>query len=235
MEALARITASMQRACEGVGVPIVTGDTKVVDRGKGDGVYVNTSGVGIVRADIEIGPDRARPGDRVLLSGAIAAHGIAVLSVREGLEFDAEIESDSAPLDQLVQGLLEAAAPHVHTLRDPTRGGVSSALNEIAQASQVGIRLIEHALVVDEQVQGACEILGLDPLYVANEGTCLAIVAPDAAEFAVDAMRRSPLGTRAAIVGEVTSANPGIVTLRSRIGGERVVDLLSGEQLPRIC
>ena len=225
----------MQKACEVVGVPIVTGDTKVVDRGKGDGVYVNTSGVGIVRADLEIGPDRARPGDKVLLSGAIAAHGIAILSVREGLHFDTEIESDSAPLDQLVQGLLDTAAPHVHTLRDPTRGGVSSALNEIAQASQVGIRLIEHALVVDEQVQGACEILGLDPLYVANEGKCLAIVAPDSAELAIDAMRRSPLGARAAIVGEVTAANPGIVTLRSRIGGERVVDMLSGEQLPRIC
>ena len=235
MAELAKVTASMHRACQSVGVSIVTGDTKVVDRGKGDGVYINTSGIGIIRAGLELGPHRARPGDRVVLSGAIAAHGIAILSVREGLQFDTEIISDSAPLDRLVQALLDAVAAHVHSLRDPTRGGVSSALNEIARASQVGIRLFERALVIDEQVQGACEILGLDPLYVANEGKCLAIVAPDAAELAVQTMQSSPQGERAAIVGEVTADNPGLVTLRSRIGGERVVDMLSGEQLPRIC
>lgn len=235
IECLARVTDSMQRAAQSCQVSIVTGDTKVVDRGKGDGVYINTTGIGLVRAGVELGPERARPGDKVLLSGAIGAHGVAILSVREGLEFEAEIQSDSAPLIELVEGLLDAVAPQVRVLRDPTRGGVSSALNEIARASGVGMRLWERAIVVDEQVRGACEILGLDPLYVANEGKCLAIVDPDAAEPALEAMRRSPLGARAAIVGEVVADHAGVVTIQSSIGAERIVDMLSGEQLPRIC
>ncbi|HSN73490.1 MAG TPA: hydrogenase expression/formation protein HypE [Anaerolineae bacterium] len=235
MEDLWRVVQSMQAAALAVGVPIVTGDTKVVDRGKGDGIYINTSGIGLVPAGVQIAPIRARPGDRVLLSGAIAVHGIAIMSVREGLAFETELRSDSAPLHRLVDAMLAAGGEHVHVLRDPTRGGVASALNEIAKSAQVGIRLHETRIPVGDAVRGACEILGLDPLYVANEGKCLALVAPDAAEAVLAAMQADPLGQEAAIVGEVTTEHPGRVMLRSRIGGTRVVDMLSGEQLPRIC
>lgn len=235
MEELWRVTQSMKRAAERVGVPIVTGDTKVVDRGKGDGVFVNTTGIGSVAAGIEVDPLRARPGDLVLLSGTIAVHGIAVMSVREGLEFETTLESDSAPLYDLVQDVLDAAGADVHVLRDPTRGGVASATNEIAARAGVGILLDERSIPVREEVRGACEILGLDPLYVANEGKCLAIVAPRTAESALAAMRSHPLGGEAAIVGECVEEHPGRVFLRSRVGGRRVVDMLSGEQLPRIC
>ena len=171
----------------------------------------------------------------VLVSGAIAQHGIAIMSVREGLEFETALESDSAPLYGLVEHLLAAVGDRVHVLRDPTRGGVSSALNEIAGQARVGIRLVETQIPIDDAVRGACEILGLDPLYVANEGKCLAIVARDAAEAALAALREHPLGREAAIIGEVVSEHPGKVYMRSRIGGTRVVDMLSGEQLPRIC
>ena len=171
----------------------------------------------------------------MLLSGAIAVHGIAIMSVREGLEFETRLESDSAALHTLVAALLDAAGERVHVLRDPTRGGVASALNEIAGAARVGVRLDERAIPLAEEVRGACEILGFDPLYVANEGKCLAIVAPDAADAALAALRAHPLGREAAIVGEVVADHPGKVFLRSRIGGLRVVDMLSGEQLPRIC
>ncbi|MDR5695187.1 MAG: hydrogenase expression/formation protein HypE [Armatimonadota bacterium] len=235
METLWRIVQSVERSARRVGVPIVTGDTKVVDRGKGDGVYINTAGLGIVPEGIHLSPLRARPGDVVLINGAIAIHGIAILSVREGLEFETELESDTAPLDDLVARILEVAGEKVHVLRDPTRGGLASALNEIASRAKVGIRLEEGKIPIWEEVRGACEILGLDPLYVANEGKCLAIVAREAAEAVLEAMRRHPLGREAAIIGEVVEDDPGKVILRSRIGGMRVVDMLSGEQLPRIC
>lgn len=235
MDDLRRVVASMQRAARDAGVSIVTGDTKVVDRGKGDGVYLNTAGVGWVPAGVEVGPRRARPGDRVLVSGALAVHGVAVMSVRQGLEFETVIESDSAALNGLVADVLAAGGGDVHVLRDPTRGGVASALNEIAAGAGVGVRLQETAIPLWEDVRGACEILGLDPLYVANEGKCLAIVAPESAEAVLEAMRAHPLGREAADIGEVLEAPAGRVLLRSRIGGERIVDMLSGEQLPRIC
>ena len=235
MDELARIVESMRRAAAAARVEIVTGDTKVVERGKGDGLFINTTGIGLVPDGITIDPERARPGDVVLLSGSIAEHGIAILSVREGLEFETALVSDSAPLHDLVAGLLAAAGEAVHVLRDPTRGGVSSALNEIAEASRTGIRLDEAAIPVTEPVRGACEILGLDPLYVANEGKLVAIVAPDAAGAALAALRAHPLGHAAAAIGEVVAGPAGRVILRSRVGGSRIVDMLSGEQLPRIC
>jgi hydrogenase expression/formation protein HypE len=235
MEDLWRIVQSMARAAAEAGVSIVTGDTKVVDRGKGDGVFINTTGLGIVPGGIEVAPKRARPGDAVLVNGPIADHGVAIMSVREGLEFQTTLESDSAPLHGLVGALLDALGEKVHVLRDPTRGGVSSALNEIAAASRTGVRLDEASIPLREEVRGACEILGLDPLYVANEGKVLAIVAREAAERALAAMRAHPLGGGAAVIGELVADHPGRVFLRSRVGGLRVVDMLSGEQLPRIC
>jgi hydrogenase expression/formation protein HypE len=235
MPQLWQIVQAMQHAAAVVGVPIVTGDTKVVDRGKGDGVFVNTAGIGLIPAGIAIAPHCARPGDLVLINGPIAAHGVAILSVREGLEFESAIESDSAPLHALVARMLDVAGAEVHVLRDPTRGGVASALNEIAQAAGVGIHLDETHLPIDDAVRGACEILGLDPLYVANEGKCLAIVAREAAGAVLDVLRADPLGHAAAIIGQVVGEHPGKVVMRSRIGGLRVVDMLSGEQLPRIC
>jgi len=235
MEDLWRITQSMRAAAQEVEVPIVTGDTKVVDRGKGDGVFINTAGIGVVPAGVEVSPLRARPGDVVLVSGSIADHGIAIMSVREGLEFDTTLESDSASLVTMVQGVLETGGDGVHVLRDPTRGGVASALNEIAAQARVGVRIDERLLPVREEVRGACEILGFDPLYVANEGKCLVIVDRDSADRVLEAMRRDPLGAEAAAIGEVVEEHPGKVYLRSTIGGNRIVDMLSGEQLPRIC
>lgn len=235
MEALWRVVRSVEQASRRVGAPVVTGDTKVVDRGKGDGVFINTSGLGIVPEGVHLSPLRARPGDVVLINGAIAIHGVAILSVREGLEFETELESDTAPLHDLVARVLDVAGEQVHVLRDPTRGGLASALNEIAARAGVGIRLEEERIPIWEEVRGACEILGLDPLYVANEGKCLAIVAREAAEAVLEAMCGHPLGREAAIIGEVVEDHPGQVVLRSRIGGMRVVDMLSGEQLPRIC
>ncbi|MCB0203772.1 MAG: hydrogenase expression/formation protein HypE [Anaerolineae bacterium] len=235
MEDLWRVVQSMQAAAQAVGVPVVTGDTKVVDRGKGDGVYINTTGIGLIPAGVEVSPTRARPGDLVLISGAIAVHGIAIMSVREGLAFETTLASDSAPLHSLVQAILDEGGERVHVLRDPTRGGVASALNEIARSASVGIRLHEAAIPIWDQVRGACEILGLDPLYVANEGKCLAIVAAEAGDAVLAAMRAQPLGEETAVIGEVTDEHRGRVVLRSRIGGSRVVDMISGEQLPRIC
>ena len=230
-----RIVRSMERAAKASGVPIVTGDTKVVDRGKGDGCFVNVSGIGLVPPGIVISPKRARPGDKVLVSGEVAVHGVAILSVREGLRFETTLETDSAPLNGLVETLLAAAGEKVHVLRDPTRGGVATTLNEIAVQGNVGIRLEESAIPIGEEVRGACEILGLDPLYVANEGKCLVIVAPDAADLALATLRKHPLGAKAAVIGEVTAEPSRKVLLRSRIGGLRLLDLLTGEQLPRIC
>jgi hydrogenase expression/formation protein HypE len=235
MDDLWRIVTSMARAADDAGVRIVTGDTKVVDRGKGDGLYVNTTGIGIVPQGVSISPRRARHGDAVVISGSVGVHGIAIMSVREGLRFETQLESDSADLSGMVASLLSALGSRVHVLRDPTRGGVASALNEIASSAGAGIRIDERSIPVDEQVRAACEILGFDPLYVANEGKLIAIVERSAAEEAVDVLRRHPLGGQATIIGEVVEAPAGRVLLRSRIGGERFVDMLSGEQLPRIC
>jgi len=235
MDELWRIVTALAAAAQAVGVPVATGDTKVVDRGKGDGIYINTTGIGLIPAGVHISPLRAQPGDVVLVSGRIADHGMAIMSVREGLAFETELVSDSAPLHGLVAEVLRAGGDRVHVLRDPTRGGVASALNEIAQAAQVGIRLMEAAIPVGDAVRGACEILGLDPLYVANEGKCLAIVAREDADAVLAVLRGHPLGREAAVIGEVVAEHPRKVVMRSRIGGQRIVDLLSGEQLPRIC
>jgi hydrogenase expression/formation protein HypE len=235
MDDLWRAVQSMQAAAQAVDVPIVTGDTKVVERGSGDGMFINTAGLGLIPEGVRISATRARPGDVVLINGSIADHGIAVMSVREGLEFETALTSDSAPLVDVVFSILDQVGEQVHVLRDPTRGGVASALNEIAAQAGVGIRLEETRIPVGEAVRGACEILGLDPLYVANEGKFLAIVGPEAAEAVLATMRDHPLGQQAAVIGEVVADHPGKLLLRSRIGGLRVVDMLSGEQLPRIC
>jgi hydrogenase expression/formation protein HypE len=229
-----RIVQSMRAAADAAGVLLVTGDTKVVDRGKADKIFINTSGIGIVREGVEIHPARAKTGDKIIVSGSIAVHGIAIMSVREGLEFETEIASDTAPLNGLVEAIL-SVCKDVHVFRDPTRGGVTSALSEIAQIAGVGMHLDEAQIPITEEVKGACEILGLDPLYVANEGKLIAIVPPSAAEPVLAAMQAHPLGRDAAIIGEVVSEHPRFVTMKTRVGGTRVVDMLSGEQLPRIC
>jgi hydrogenase expression/formation protein HypE len=234
MADLWRVIRSMQEAAAQAGVALVTGDTKVVDRGKGDQIFINTSGVGLVDPAVRIHPSRAHIGDKVLINGPIAVHGIAIMSVREGLEFESEITSDTAPLNGLVAAML-AAYPDIHVLRDPTRGGVTSALAEIAEQAKVGIRLEETRIPLSEAVKGACEILGLDPLHVANEGKVLAIVPAEAADAVLTAMRSHPLGHEAALIGEVVDDHPGLVTMKTTVGGSRVVDMLSGEQLPRIC
>jgi hydrogenase expression/formation protein HypE len=231
---LRRIVASMRRACAEANVTLVTGDTKVVDRGKGDQVFITTSGVGVVPEGRALSIAAARPGDRVLVSGTLGDHGVAILSVREGLTFETVLESDSAPLTDLVRAMLEAA-PSIRCMRDPTRGGLSSALNELAVASDVGVALDERAIPLRPEVRGACEMLGLDPLYVACEGRLVAVVPKGEADRALAAMRAHPLGARAAIIGEIVADHPGMVTMRSLVGGERVVSMLSGEQLPRIC
>jgi hydrogenase expression/formation protein HypE len=228
------VVLSMRKAAATAGVALVTGDTKVVDRGKADKIFINTSGIGVVPEGVNIHPGRARPGDKVIVSGEIAVHGIAVMSVREGLEFETEISSDTAPLNGLVKAVLEAAAD-IHVLRDPTRGGITSALSEIAQSARVGVHLDEAKIPISEEVKGACEILGLDPLYVANEGKLLAIVSPQDSDSVLSAMQTHPLGGKAAVIGSIIEDHPGFVFMRTRIGGTRVVDMLSGEQLPRIC
>jgi hydrogenase expression/formation protein HypE len=232
---LKRIVESIRNACRVVGLSVVTGDTKVVERGKGDGIFINTTGIGAVLPGIDISPRRVRPGDRILLSGPIAEHGIAILSVREGLSFQTELTSDSTHLWPIVTGLLQVGGSAVHVLRDATRGGVASVVNEIAQTAQVGIVLDEAAIPVRDDVRGACEILGLDPLYVANEGKFLTFVAPEGVETVLETLRAHPLGEGAELVGEVTAEHPGVVRMRTLFGGSRVVDLMSGEQLPRIC
>jgi len=234
IEELRRIVRSMQRAASAAGVQVVTGDTKVVERGKGDGLFITTTGIGLVPEGIDLSADGACPGDRVLLSGSIGEHGIAILAQRQGLEFETRIESDSAALHTLVAEML-SVTHNIRCMRDPTRGGVSSTLNEIAQQSQVGIELEEETIPVREEVRGACEMLGLDPLYVANEGKLIAIVAPDAAEDVLSAMRRHPLGASAQIIGTVTKEDRAFVTMRTALGTRRIVDMLAGDQLPRIC
>ncbi len=234
MDELWRVVLSMQEAAKMAGVQLVTGDTKVVDKGKGDKIFINTSGIGAIENDVDINPKNARPGDKIILNGTIAAHGIAIMSVREGLEFKTRVESDCAPLNDLVRKMF-GASKQIHVLRDPTRGGVASALNEIAESANVGIMIHENRIPIADEVRGACEILGFDPLYVANEGKLLAFVDPADSERVLSAMRSHPLGKDAVVIGEVTAVNPRLVLMKSLIGGTRVVDMLSGEQLPRIC
>jgi hydrogenase expression/formation protein HypE len=234
METLGRIANSMATACKKVGVKIATGDTKVVQKGHGDGVYINTSGIGVIPKGVVVAPDRARPGDALLVSGSIGDHGIAIMSVREGLTFQTEIQSDTAPLDGLVNAIL-GITKDIHCLRDATRGGLAAVLNELASASRVGIEFDEKKVPIRAEVNAACEMLGLDPFYVANEGKMVAIVPSKHAEAVLTAMRAHPLGQAAAIIGEVVAEHPGLVTSRTSIGGRRVVDLPAGELLPRIC
>jgi hydrogenase expression/formation protein HypE len=234
MEVLRRVVGSLQQAADSAGVQVVTGDTKVVEKGSGDGLFINTTGIGLVAEGVEMSANRAQPGDTVLLSGSIGDHGIAILAQREGLEFESAIESDSAALHTLVAEMLRVTR-NIRCMRDPTRGGLSSALNEIAAQSQVGIELTERAIPIREEVKGACELLGLDPLYVANEGKLVAIVEPSAAAEVLAAMRRHPLGQQAQMIGRVTDRNPGLVVMRTPLGTTRIVDMLAGDQLPRIC
>lgn len=232
---LRRIVTSMAKAASEAGVTIVTGDTKVVQRGKADGLFINTAGVGIIRATWLLGQAQLQPGDKVLLSGPVGDHGIAIMLAREALDIETDVESDTAPLHSLVAALLAAAGDGVHCLKDPTRGGVATALNEMALGSEVSIGLDEHAIPIRAGVRGACEILGLDPLTIANEGKLLAIVAPERADIALAAMRNHPLGREAAIIGSVQAEPAGMVFLRTDIGGMRVLDMLVGDPLPRIC
>ncbi|MFJ8595848.1 hydrogenase expression/formation protein HypE [Streptomyces sp. NPDC093598] len=229
-----RIARSMGAAAAAAGVTIATGDTKVVESGHGDGVYVTTAGVGVVPDGVDIRPQRARPGDAVIVSGPIGLHGVAIMSVREGLEFGVEIASDTAPLADLVAAML-AVSPDIHVLRDPTRGGLAASLNEIARASGTGVRLRERAVPVPDAVANACGFLGLDPLYVANEGRLVAFVPSSAAEEVLAAMRAHPQGAGATLIGECVAEHPGMVVVATGLGGTRVVDLPLGEQLPRIC
>lgn len=234
IEALSRIVSSMAEAAREAEVLIVAGDTKVVPRGKVDKIFITTAGVGVVPPGVLVGGQYAAPGDLVLINGTIGDHGMAILCKREGLALENEIKSDSAPLNDLVAKMLEAC-PQIHVLRDPTRGGVATSLNEIAQQSNVGIRLFEEALPIRSDVAGACELLGLDPLYVANEGKVLAIVPRESADVVLKVMKEHPLGKHACQIGEVLDRDRGRVFLRTRIGGHRLVDMLRGEQLPRIC
>jgi hydrogenase expression/formation protein HypE len=231
---LQKVVESFSRAAQEAGVAVVTGDTKVVEKGKGDGLFINTSGIGRVLPGINLSADQARPGDTIILSGSIGEHGITILSQREGLEFESPIVSDCAALHTLVAAMLEAN-PAIRCMRDPTRGGLSSALNEIAAQSGVSMELEESAIPIQEAVRGACELLGLDPLYVANEGKLVAIVDPKHAERILAAMRAHPLGKQARTIGRVGKANPGLVTMRTSLGTTRIVDMLAGDQLPRIC
>jgi hydrogenase expression/formation protein HypE len=231
---LRKIVESMRAACDEAGVELVTGDTKVVDRGKGDQVFITTTGLGVVPAGRSLSIRNARPGDRVLVSGSIGDHGVAILSVREGIEFETVLESDVAPLGGLVDALL-AECPSVRCMRDPTRGGIAGVLNELATASRVEVRIAESALPIRPEVRAACEMLGLDPVYVANEGKLVAVVPADAADRLLATARQHPLGRNAALIGTVAAGRPGLVTMQSLIGGERVVPVLAGEQLPRIC
>jgi hydrogenase expression/formation protein HypE len=234
LDDLRRIVQSMKAAADDAGVSIVAGDTKVVDRGKGDQIFITTTGVGVIPNDRFLSISSARPGDVVIVSGTIGDHGMAIMSVREGLEFETTLESDTAALNGLTDQMLRCSTA-IRTMRDPTRGGVSSALNELAAASAVGVELDESAIPIREPVRAACEILGLDPLYVANEGKLIAVVASDAADDVVRVMRSHPLGRDAAVIGRITSEHPRTVVLRSLTGGRRVVPMLAGEQLPRIC
>jgi hydrogenase expression/formation protein HypE len=231
---LKRILQSMAGAAQKAGIRIVTGDTKVVPRGKVDKIFINTSGIGLLPEGVNVSGQGAKPGDKVIVSGTIADHGVTILSEREGLKFDSDVKSDSAPLNHMVKAVLESGYP-VHVLRDPTRGGLGTTLNEIAVQSSVGIRLFEERLPVRGPVQGICELLGFDPLYLANEGKLIAIIPEADANNVLDIIRRDEFGKDAVVVGEVIDQDPGRVVLETLIGGTRIVDMLTGEQLPRIC
>ncbi len=234
MDDLGNIAVAMAEACKSAGVQLVTGDTKVVNKGKGDGVFINTAGIGLVPPGVNIAADRARPGDVVLVNGTVGDHGMAIMSVREGLSFETELVSDSAALHTLVGAMLDVA-PDIHCLRDATRGGVAAVLNELAERSRVGFDLDETAIPVRPAVMAACEMLGMDPLYVANEGKLVAVVPGERAGAVLEAMRAHPLGRDAAIIGRAVDEHPGMVVTRTAIGGRRVVDMPLGEILPRIC
>lgn len=232
---LAAVVRAMADAAATAGVRIVTGDTKVVERGHGDGCYINTAGVGVLRPGIEVGPHRAQVGDVILVSGTIGDHGMAIMSVREGLEFESQIRSDCAALNGLIANVLDAVGNDVHTMRDPTRGGLSSTLNEIASSSNVGIEIDETIMPVRTEVQSACELLGLDPVYVANEGKAVFFVAAAAADRVLAVLRAHPLGREAAKIGQVTAQHPKMLVARTSMGANRVIAPQIGEQLPRIC
>ena len=234
MDDLWKIVQSIKFAADKAGVQIVTGDTKVVEKGKGDKIFINTSGVGIVKEGVNISPENCKPGDKIIVSGTVADHGISIMSLRAGLEFETEIESDTAPLNHMIQEILDVS-DNISVLRDPTRGGLASTLNEIASSSKKGIMLYEDKIPLREDVKGVCEMLGLDPLYVANEGKLLVFVAENDAEKVLKTMQKNEFGKNAAIIGEVQESNDKIVKLKTSIGTTRVVDMISGEQLPRIC
>jgi len=231
---LEKILKTMAMAADKAGVKVVTGDTKVVPKGKADKIFINTSGIGVIPGDVHVSGHMAKPGDKVIVSGTIADHGITILSSREGLKFTSDIQSDSAPLNKMVKGILSRGS-NVHVLRDPTRGGVGTTLNEIASQSGVGIRIQEESLPIRGAVQGTCELLGFDPLYIANEGKLLAVVAAEDADAVLDIIKNDEFGADAAIIGDVVSDDPGKVFMETAIGGSRIVDMLTGEQLPRIC
>ncbi len=231
---LKKIFKRMKETAIKADVLIVTGDTKVVPNGAADKIFINTSGVGLIREGINISGHNARPGDKVIISGTIADHGITILTQRQGMTFESSIKSDTAPLNHMVQEMITASG-QIHTLRDPTRGGVGTSLNEIAAQSKVGIKIYEAAIPIREEVSGICELLGFDPLYIGNEGKLLAFVGPDHAEKALDAIKANEYGKDASIIGEVVADSPGKVFMKTTIGGTRIVDMLTGEQLPRIC
>lgn len=234
MEVLRQVADSMARAAQSAGIEIVTGDTKVVEKGSGDGLFINTTGIGVVRAGVNLSAANARPGDFIIVSGMLGDHGIAILAEREGIGFESPVESDSAALHTLVRTMLDASM-EIRCMRDPTRGGLASSLNEIAERSRVYMELNEDEIPIREEVRGACEMLGLDPLYVANEGKLVAIVPPDASEAVLAAMQSHPLGREARVIGKVSDKYPGLVTARTVFGTTRIVDMLAGDQLPRIC
>lgn len=235
MEDFWKLLVSIKQCADAAGVSIVTGDTKVVEKGKGDGIFINTSGIGVLHANAAIHHNRIEEGDIVIVSGNIATHGIAIMSVRQGLEFETSIKSDTVNLNHTVLNLLDKFGTDIKFLRDPTRGGVASVLNEIAELTQLGFELDQNSMPVDEQVEGACEMLGLDPLYVANEGIFIAVVKQSIANDFLTALKKDSNGINASVIGEVTTAHPGKVVMKSRIGGKRIVNYLTGEQLPRIC
>lgn len=234
MEELWQIVQSIKKAADNAGVKIVTGDTKVVDKGKGDKIFINTSGIGVVKDGINISPKNCVSGDKIIINGSIAEHGIAIMSSREGLEFDSPIKSDTAPLNLLFESI-EHFGNKIHVMRDPTRGGLASTLNEIAKAANVGILIEEERIAVNGEVNAACEILGLDPLYIANEGKMIFIVDKTIADDVLSELKKHALGKNSVIIGEVTEKDAGMVLMKTSIGSNRVVDMISGEQLPRIC
>lgn len=234
MDTLGEITAALAAASAAADIQVVTGDTKVVEKGHGDGLYINTTGLGLIPTGVRIAPQNAQVGDAIIVSGTVGDHGMAIMSVREGLEFETRIVSDTAPLHSLVEAML-AASPEIHCLRDATRGGLAAAINELASASKVGITFEERKVPLRPEVKAACEMLGMDPFYVANEGKLVAIVNREVAEEVLAAMHSHPLGQNAALIGQVVEDHPGMVVARTGIGGSRVVDLPAGELLPRIC